>query len=113
MDKPDWDGIALAFDTTSIIIRNIHKKMMEEIIYGTTVKLLTPSTHRIITTEMEEAVAYLVGSVLVIYQDEIAQFLYDTYTVRVHQTQVSRLLKRLDITHKRLSVQPKQRNQEL
>ena len=72
MDKPDWDGIALAFDTISVIIRNIHKKIIEEIIYKTTIKLLTPSTHYIITTEMEETVAYLVGLVPVIYQDEIA-----------------------------------------
>ena len=45
--------------------------MIEEIIYSTTIKLLTPSTYCIITTEIEEAVVYLVGSVPVIYQDKI------------------------------------------
>ena len=57
----------MAFNTTSITIRNIHKKMIEEIIYRTTVKLPTPSTHCIITIEIEETVAYLVELVPVIY----------------------------------------------
>ena len=57
----------MAFDTTSIIIHNIQKKIIEEIIYRITIKLLTPSTYYIITIEIEEIVVYLVGLVLVIY----------------------------------------------
>ena len=82
-------------------------------ILGTSTILSSPRPCPLVTIEIEEIVMYLVGIVPIIYQDEIAEFIYDSYAIRVSQSIVLRLLKNLNLIYKYLSVQPKQRNQEL
>ena len=67
IDKPDWNRIADAFKTIYITVCNIHKKMKEEIIFrvSMTHNILGPAP--IISTEMKEVVAYLVGAVPITY----------------------------------------------
>ena len=81
LETPDWNGIADAFKTIHIIVRNIYKKIREEIILGTSTILSLPGLRPLVTTEIEEAVTYLVGAVPIIYQDEITKFIYDLYTI--------------------------------
>ena len=48
-----------------------------------------------------------------VYQEEIIDFLNDEFGIQPHQTIVSRLLKRLDITHKKIKAVAAEQNQEL
>ena len=88
MAKPDWNLIAGAFDTTHVTVRNIYKKMEEKRVYRTTItqKKDWPA---VFTKGIAEVVVCLVGYILVIYQREIAEFIYDIYAIRVLQSQVS------------------------
>ena len=63
----DWNGIADAFETTHVTVRNIYKKMREEMILGISTMLSSPGLRPLVTAEIEEAVAYLVGAVPIIY----------------------------------------------
>jgi transposase len=62
---------------------------------------------------MEEAVMEHVLRYVDVYQEEIIDFLNDEFGIQPHQTTVSRLLKRLDITYKRIKAVAAEQNQEL
>ena len=86
MDKPDQNRIADAFETIHVTVHNIHKKIKEEMLFGVSITCNILGLAPMISTEMKEAVVYLVGTVPIIYQDEIAEFLYDIYAIRVVQS---------------------------
>jgi transposase len=48
-----------------------------------------------------------------IYQEEIIDFLNNEFNIQPHQTTISHLLKRLDITHKKIKAVAAEQNQEL
>jgi transposase len=62
---------------------------------------------------MEEAVMEHVLRYVDVYQEEIIDLLNDEFGIKPHQTTVSRLLKRLDITHKKIKAVAAEQNQEL
>ena len=105
--------IATAFSMTAKTVRLIYKRMKERELLGTTMIPDILGRPWSITTEIEEVVTYLIAKVPYIYQDEIADFLYNVYEIRVSQLIVLRLLQRIELTRKQLSVQPKERNSEL
>jgi transposase len=77
--------------------------------------VLPPSggAQSIITPRMEVAIKLLLDQEPWLYQDEIADFILEAYDVFVDQSTVSRALKRIEVTRKRLKVLAAQRNQEL
>ena len=81
LETLDWNGIADAFETIHVTVRNIYKKIREEIILGTSTMLSSPGLCPLVTTEIEEAVVYLVRAVPIIYQDEITELIYDLYAI--------------------------------
>jgi len=62
---------------------------------------------------MEEAVIEHILRYVDVYQEEIIDFLNNEFSIQPHQTTVSRLLKRLDITYKRIKAVAAEQNQEL
>ena len=62
---------------------------------------------------MELAIRVLLDERPWIYQDEIAEFLLEVFDITVHQLTISRTLKRINITRKKLTVTVIQRNEEL
>jgi arginine repressor len=62
---------------------------------------------------MELAIRVLLDERLWIYQDEIAEFLLEVFDITVYQLTISRTLKRINITRKKLTVTVIQRNEEL
>ena len=90
--KPDYQAIATAFSTTAKIVRVIYMKIKQVELLGTTTRTKTLGRPPIITIEMEEAVTYLIATIPYIYQDEVAEFIYDSYNIQVSQSIVSRLL---------------------
>ena len=68
---------------------------------------------RIITWKMEQSIKLLLDKEPWSYQDEIATFLLEVYDIEVDQATISRALKRIEITRKRLKVLAAQRNNEL
>lgn len=53
---------------------------------------------------MEQAIKHLLDERPWYYQDEIAQFLLEVFDIDVNQTTISRALKRIKITRKKLKV---------
>lgn len=68
---------------------------------------------RSITLKMELAIKALLDERPWTYQDEIAEFLLEVFDVTVHQSTISRTLKRIHMTRKKLMVVAGQRNEEL
>jgi transposase len=68
---------------------------------------------RVITWPMEQAIKHLLDQRPWYYQDEIAVFLHDAFDVEVHRSTISRALRRIQITRKRLKVIASQQNDEL
>ncbi len=62
---------------------------------------------------MEQAIKHLLDERPWYYQDEIAQFLLEVFDIDVNQTTISRALKRIKITRKKLKVVAAQQNAEL
>jgi transposase len=62
---------------------------------------------------IEKTIQELVDLDNEIYQDEIADLIYDMYNLKLGQSTISRLLKRLKITHKRMRYIALQREQIL
>ena len=63
--------------------------------------------------KMELVIRVLLDERPWIYQDEIAEFLLEVFDITVHQSTISRTLKRIHITRKKLTVVAAQRNEEL
>jgi arginine repressor len=59
---------------------------------------------RIITWKMEQAISLLLSERPWTYQDEIVEFLYKVFHIQVDQLTVSKALKRINITWKKLTV---------
>ena len=59
---------------------------------------------RVITHKMEQAIRALLDDSPWTYQDEIIKFLFEIFDVTVNQSTISRTLKRMDITRKKLIV---------
>jgi transposase len=68
---------------------------------------------RVITWKMEQAVKALLDERPWLYLDEIKDFLLDMFDVDVDLSTVSRTIKRIKITRKKLRVEAAQRNPEL
>jgi arginine repressor len=68
---------------------------------------------RAITWKMEQAIKQLLEQMPWFYQDEIADFLFKVFGVQVSQPTISMVLKRIQVTRKKLKVEAAQRNQEL
>ena len=70
------------------------------------ISLLRPSggPRRVITWPIEQAIKHLLDQRLWYYQDEIAAFLLDAFDVEVAQSTISKALRRIKITKKRLKV---------
>jgi transposase len=68
---------------------------------------------RAITWKMEQAIKQLLEQMPWFYQDEIADFLFEVFGVQVSQPTISMVLKRIQVTRKKLKVEAAQRNQEL
>jgi len=62
---------------------------------------------------MEQAIKQLLDQRPWYYQDEIAAFLLDAFDVEVVQSTISKALRRIKITRKRLKVVAAQQNDEL
>jgi len=67
----------------------------------------------IITWRIEQAIKILLDKRPWYYQDEIAEFLFEVYDIEITQSGISRVLKRIQTTRKRLKVMAAQRNDEL
>ncbi|PMD59697.1 uncharacterized protein K444DRAFT_613243, partial [Hyaloscypha bicolor E] len=62
---------------------------------------------------IEEAVMKHVLRYVNVYQEEIIDFLNEEFGIKPHQTTISRLLKRLEIIHKKIKAVAAEQNQEL
>ncbi|RFU29028.1 hypothetical protein B7463_g7320, partial [Scytalidium lignicola] len=104
--------IAITFDVSYETVRYIAQGIQLCTIVGLDIGKHTgrPS---IVTPEIEEAVIKLVAMSNEIFQDEITDFVYDEFNVQLSQSMISRLLKKLDISYKKLEIIIAQRNQHL
>jgi len=101
--------LAKDYDTTTQTI-NRHKRRVQA---GQPVQPRSGGPRRIITKRMEQAMMMVLDKEPWWYQDELADFLLDVYDIEVNQSTISRALKRIDVTRKRLKVVAAQRNEEL
>ena len=62
---------------------------------------------------MEQAIKHLLDQRPWYYQDEIMAFLHSAFDVEVNQSTISRALRRIRVTRKRLKVIAAQQNDEL
>ena len=58
-------------------------KIKQVELLGTTTRTKTLGWLPIITIEIEEVVTYLIIMIPYIYQDEVAEFIYDSYNIQV------------------------------
>ena len=97
-------AIAFEFSTTYESVRLIWNRIR----VGKGPKPL--GQRRVITLEIDKAVTILLETNPTFYQDEIADFLHDTYGVEVHQSTISRCIQRVNLTRKRLRKEAQQWN---
>jgi len=69
--------------------------------------------HRVIDWKVEMSIKILLESMPWYYLDEIKEFLSEAYNIDVSIPTVSRALKKINITRKRLRVEAAQRNEKL
>jgi len=67
----------------------------------------------VITAQIDASIYQLLNAYPWFYQDEIADFLYETYDIEVSQNTISRALARIKLKRKKLQVEAAQRNDEL
>ena len=72
-----------------------------------------PGPARAIQPHMVEGVIELLASWLSSYQNKVAHFLFNEYNIKVTQPTISKLLKELQITRKKIKVVVAQQNDEL
>jgi transposase len=80
---------------------------------GRPLPIRTGGQRRVITPEMDTAIHLLLNKFPWFYQDEIAQFLYEVYDIRVCRSSICYALARIKLTRKKLKVEAAQRNEEL
>jgi transposase len=107
--KPDFEAIALAFGTTAKSVRYIYARMGHKELYPNSNWKSKPGRTSKITPEVENAIQYIVQAMPFIYLDEISDFIQDCFDIQLHKGTVSKLLKRFEVTRKRLTVQAAQR----
>jgi transposase len=67
----------------------------------------------LITWQMEQSIKLLLDQQPWIFLDEICDFLFEAYDIIVNKSTVSRVLRKIEVTRKRLKVVAAQRNEEL
>ena len=87
-----------------------HKKRLQR---GLPVARLSGGAPRVITHKIEQEIKALLDERLWTYQDEITEFLYEVFDITVDRSTISKALKRMDITRKKLTVSAAQRSEEL
>jgi transposase len=106
IDRKYIQQVAANFNTTEQTIYDHKRRIVEGRGF------LPPSggPERVITPEVEMAINILLERMPWYYQDEIMEFLYEVYDIEVRQATISKVLKRIKITRKRLRVEAAQRN---
>ena len=101
--------LASNYDTT---VKTIywHKARVEA---GMPPRPASGGPRRVITWPMEQAIKHLLDQRPWYYQDEIAAFLHSAFDIEVDRSTISRALKRIKVTRKRLKVIAAQQNDEL
>ena len=110
MKKPEMLMLAQNYNTTYETIR-YHQACLRKAQAGVSPRRM--GRRRIVTPEMDNAVHYILEKCPHLYQDEIAEFLFDVFSIGVCQKTVCNQLKRIKITRKKLRVEAAQRNQVL
>jgi transposase len=111
--KSDLPHIAELFETTIKTVRKIRDDIRIKGVLGDKWRPRKAGRPPQITAEIEEAIDYFIHHVPTIYQDELATFIFDCFDTKVSQSTISRALKRINITRKKLQVEAAQRNQVL
>jgi transposase len=87
-----------------------HKKRIERAL---PVSRRSGGPKRVITHKIEQAIKALLDESPWTYQDEIVEFLFEVFDITVDQTTISKTLKRINITRKKLTIVAAQRSEEL
>src|SRR5271168_98605 len=112
LPKPDLPHIAELFETTIKTVRKIQDDIKKKSILGDNWRPRKAGRPSQITAEIEEAIDYFIHyAAPTIYQDELATFIFDCFDIEISQSTISRALKRINITRKKLQVEAAQRNQ--
>jgi transposase len=111
-ESPDYEGMALLFNCQVGTIR-YHQRRIAGIDSMQVDMRRKPGPSRIIQPYMEVAIVELLAGKPDTYQDEIVHFLWDEFEVEASQTAVSRCLKDLRITRRKMKVVAAQQNDEL
>jgi transposase len=109
IDKTYIQQLAVNFNTTIQTIYTHRRRIAS----GRPIARRTGGPRRIITFRIEQAVRYLLAEMPWLYQDEITEFLLEAFGVIVDRSTISRLLKHINITRKKLTITAAQRNEEL
>ena len=101
--------LASNYDTT---VKTIywHKARVEA---GMPPRPASGGPRRVITWPMEQAIKHLLDQRPWYYQDEITAFLHSAFDIEVDRSTISRALKRIKVTRKRLKDIAAQQNDEL
>ena len=105
LPKPDLPHIAELFETTIKTVRKIRDDIKKKSILGDNWRPRKAGRPSQITAEIEEAIDYFIHHVPTIYQDELATFIFDCFDIKVSQSTISRALKQINITRKKLQVE--------
>jgi transposase len=110
--EEDCHKIAATYLTTyNTVIKRRRKIQMEEAI-GHPYKAAKPGFLSKATPEVEDFVRRLLEDNSDLYQDEIADYIWLEYAVRLSQPSISRLLRRIKHTRKQVTVTTIQRDEE-
>ncbi|RFU31029.1 hypothetical protein B7463_g5310, partial [Scytalidium lignicola] len=108
----DKYAIATAFDVSYETVRYIARKLKTDRTIGVNLRGKAGRSS-VITPDIEQAVKEVIYTSNDLYQDEVADFIYDEFDIKLSQSAISKLLKKLNITHKKLEYVAAQRNQLL
>jgi transposase len=109
IDKTYLQQLAVNFDTT---IQTIYAHR-RRIATRRPVARRSGGPRRIITFRIEQAIRHLLAEMPWLYQDEIAEFLLEAFGVTIDRLTISKLLRHINITRKKLAITAIQRNEEL
>ena len=110
--KPDYKEFSIVFGASYQTICYYYRKLKFMALIREDHRK-KPSRKRLITPEIELAVAELLASKPSTYQDEIADFLYEEFDVKLSQPRISELIKRINYSHKKMKVIAAQQNEDL
>ncbi len=92
--------IAITYGTTYSSVRRIYNRMIRIKTLGVDLRKKA-GPRRILTPEIDLAVAHLLAEKPYLSQDEIVDFLYNEFSVKISQSAVSKQLKRIEFTRKK------------